>query len=244
MICTRRKSKPGMNKRRTGWVPLVLRWRRRDLRPISRLDRVTSLVSLSYFPQIHFHFTTQVSNQYQRLAVQTTVNRNRMLFESYWGTQIYADKAREPRSAYHARINYISSPKFSKHSALYVSSKRSAPILKQIHQPRASASFTSVFPTLLNTRREESTKVYKSHSLTREQRSQILSFRSAQRETLVKSTNIYFDRGEKLVWRRTPPRTTVIEDVPVANITETTNRQPVRTPTVETHVQSASATNR
>ncbi|HSK62747.1 MAG TPA: hypothetical protein VK893_02865 [Pyrinomonadaceae bacterium] len=65
---------------------------------------------------------------------------------------------------------------------------------------------------------------------------------SAQRETLVKQAQIFRERAEELVWRRAQPRTTVIEDASVANITEPTNRQTVRTPTAETHVQRASAT--
>ena len=207
----------------SGWRPLVLHWRRRRvLRPILRTDRVTSLVvSQSYFPQIHFHFTTQVRNQYQRLGVQTTVKRNRVLFESRWVTQINTN------STDHTNTLFFASP-----------------IQKRFHESRASASFTSVFPTRQSTRHAELTKVFKTHSLVREQRSQVLSFRS-ERETLLKTAEFYFNRAEELIWRREQLRTTAVEDAPVSRNLETSYRQLVRTPTptVETtHVQSAPAT--
>ena len=69
--------------RATGWRPLVLYWRRRRvLRPILEKDRVSSPAAISYFPQIHMHFTTQLN----------TVNRERVLLERRFGTRIYTDK--------------------------------------------------------------------------------------------------------------------------------------------------------
>ena len=233
IFCTRPKSKLAMKTRPAGWRPLVLRWRRRDLRSISKADRVTSPVSFSYFPQVHLHFTTFVNKLDQRLNVQTSVNRRRVLSQSYCVTQMNTNFA--PR---HINRN------LSKHNTFFYASKPGAPIPKQIQQPRPSVSLKSVSPLLFHTRHAELVNVFKTQSLIREHRSQILSFRSTSRETVLKpAPRIYLDRGEELVWRRTPRRTTINEDAPLANSTETTYQQTVRTPTIETYVQSTPPAN-
>ena len=207
-----------------GWRPLVLYWRRRDSRrPLAKTDRVMSSVSLSYFPQIHLH-TTCVNIQ----------NRERVLLERRFGTRIYTDKSQTRLIEHHH--HYLSS---SKHSAL----------IRQIQQLRTGASIKSVFTVFRNTRREELVKVSRTERYLREYQSQVrsthttqrLSFRSAQKETLVKSTQVYFDRAEELVWRRNQPRTLASEDAPVEQNTEITQRPTVRTPATTTHAQSVSA---
>lgn len=229
MICTRRKR----------WVPLVLRWRRaRSLRPFWKTVRMKSTVSLSFFPQVHLHFTTVVSNQNHQRTVQnsflsaTTVNRERV-----FRPRINTDFVLRVLE----RKNHISFQKFSKHVRLYASSQQRAPIPNQIQQLRQSASVTSVFTTRQNTRREEQTRVFQTHSHTREHRAQSLSFRS-ERETSMKSAQIYFDRSEDLVWRRTIQRSTVTEYLSNnANNPEITNQQQQSggARVVETHAHSA-----
>ena len=237
--------------RSSGWRPLVLHWRRRRvLRPILRTDRVTSLVSHSYFPQIHLHFTTHITNHNYRNAVPrsffaTTVKRDRVLVERRLERQIYADRTADRPLAHGPRIKYRSGASTparqltgatSEDLRSHVSSKQWTPIRK-IHQPRPSASLSS--PSLvLSPRRAKLTGVVQTNRHTHEYRTQTFS---AKRETLVKSTQIYFDRAEELVWRRT----SVIEDGSVVNVTETTQRPPaLRTsagPT--THTQSAPPAN-
>ena len=230
-----------LKNRATGWRPLVLHWRRRRvLRPILKKERVSSSVSISYFPQVHFHFTTHVSYQNYRRAVQrifspTTVYRDRVLRERRVETRMNTHSVSRTLQVGALRINHTSGPGFFKHEALHASSKQSVPI-RRIPQPRASASFKSVFTTRQSTNREELTKVSKTHSHISERRTQVLSYRSASHETFLKT-----DRAEELVWRRTQSRTPAIENVPVANVTQTVHQQTVRTPAVSTHVQSASA---
>ena len=226
--------------RARAWRPLVLHWRRRrSVRPLAKVDRVTSSVSISYFPQIYFHFTTYVKNHQsavQRIFSATTAHRERVLRERRFETRINADRnADRPLAHRPLRINYVNAPRFSKNLSFYSLSKQSAPI-RQIPQPRASASFISVFTTRQSTRHAELTKVFRTHSHISERRTQVLSYRSASHETLFKT-----DRVEELVWRRSQPRTTVIEDVPGVNVLQTTQQQTVRTPAVSTHVQSTAA---
>lgn len=233
MICTRRKR----------WTPLVLHWRRaRNVRPIRKTVRMKSTVSLSFFPQVHLHFTTVVSNQNQQRTVRnsflsaTTVNRERVLGERVFGPRIKTDSVlRLLKKNY-----YINSQTFSKYVRLYASSPQRTPIPNQIQQPRASATFTSVFKTRQSTTRAELTKVFQTHSHIRDHHSQTLSFRS-ERETLLKSTQIYFERAEELCWRRTTQRTTVTEHVANANSPVSTYQQPQagHAGVVETHEQSA-----
>ena len=228
--------------RARSWRPLVLHWRRRrSVRPISKVDRVSSPVSISYFPQIHLHFTTHLTQNHSssltRVSAGPTVNRERVLRECRLETRMNTDK--EPRFpvAYRPlRIRYVNTPTFSKHVNFYALTIPSAPIPNQIQQPRASVSLKSVSSLALHTRHAELTKVFRTHSHISERRTQVLSYRSASHETIFKT-----DRAEELVWRRTQPRTTVIEDVPVANVTQSTQQQTVRTPAVSTHVQSATA---
>ena len=233
--------------RAPGWRPLVLHWRRRRvLRPVSKLNRVTSSVSVSYFPQVHFHFTTYVTNQnYRRTEQRTfsvnTVQRERVLLERRLEKRIHTDRVRvtERPLAYRPQINNINAPRFfSKHASFYTSFKHSAPIPIKIQRSPASAPIKT--PLLVHTRVEESSKVLKKHTHLREHRSQTLSFRSASHETLLK-----IDRTEELVWRRTQPRTSVVDDGTVVNVRETTSRQPAaRTSAVATtQTQSAPPAN-
>jgi hypothetical protein len=225
--------------RARGWRPLVLHWRRRrSVRPILRPNRVSSSVSISYFPQIHLHFTTlQIRNSSMtRVSAGSTVSRERVLFERRVETRTNTDRnADRPLVHRPLRINYVNAPRFSKTLSFYSLSKQSAPI-RQVQQPRASASFTSVFTTRQSSNRAELNKVFQTHSHISDRRTQVLSYRSASHETLLKS-----DRAEELVWRRAQSRTTVSEDVPVANVTQTSQQQTLRTPAVSTHVQTASS---
>lgn len=229
-----------LSTRRKGWIPLVLRWRRRrDLRPIFKAARVTTRVSMSFFPSVHFHYTTYVSNRnhvqhaVQRIFSATTVKRERVLVERRYYSQMNTNLIQ--------RINQISTQRSSKHVSLFAWSKERAPIPVPIQQPRQSASFTSPFLTL-NIRRVERTAISQTHSHIRQHHSQTQSFRS-ERDTLVKSAQIYFNRAEELVWRRTLPRTTTTENVVETNNPETTYRQTVRpAAAVETHVQTAAPT--
>lgn len=231
--------------RATGWRPLVLYWRRRRvLHPALKRDRVSSPVSISYFPQIHFHFTTVLTQKsLTRMFSGTTVYRERVLRERA-GNEIYTDKTQAPLNERRPlRINYVSSASASTSTSISSLSIKnthlltlrgskglSAPI-RQIQQPRQSVSIKST-PLSLHTRRVELTKVFRSNSHTRElQPTQALS----------NKTRIQFDRTEELVWRRNERRRVVSEDAPVTNNTEVTQRSTARTPAATTHVQSVSA---
>lgn len=226
-----------------GWRPLVLHWRRRrPVRPISKVDRVSSPVSISYFPQIHFHFTTLLTQNHRssltRLTSGPAVYRERVLLERRSDTRMNTDRVLQPQYMRPLRINYLSAPRFFRtHTSLHASSKQSAPIPNQIQQPRGSASVTSVFTMRQSPNHAELSKVFRTHSHISERRTQVLSFRSASHETLLKT-----ERAEELVWRRhNQSRTNVIEDVSVATVTQTADRQTVRTPAVSTQAQSASS---
>jgi hypothetical protein len=181
-----------------------------------------SRVSLSYFPQIHQHFTTYVKNHnhqhssLQKFFAGTTVYRERVLRERSFFTRMNTDIALKHSHAKTFQINHT-----SKHLSLYASLLQRTPIPNKIQQPRASVSFTSLFTTSQSSHYKELTKVSKTHSHKREHRSQTLSFRSASHETLLR-----IDRTEELVWRRTQPHTSVVDDGTVANVTATTSRLP------------------
>ena len=233
-----------IKKRAMGWRPLVLHWRRRrSVRPsISKVNRVSSSVSISYFPQVHLHFTTHVSNHsVQRSAVEknffaNTTIRERVLLERRFEKRIYADKEpRSPREHRHRSSpltykNNTATPRLGLETTRYrflalAPYGPRAPIPTQIQQPPASAAFKIRSQLLLHTRVAELNNVLKTqlHFREHEHRSQLLSFRSAQHETLLET-----HRVAELVWR----------DVP-----QTRNQQPVAlTPAVSsTHAQSASS---
>ena len=221
-------------KTRSAWRPLVLYWRRRrDLKPRARAARAISPVSLSYFPQIHLHFTTFVNNQNHqhssmlRVFSAATVYRESVLLERRFETRMNTDIALRLLQAKALRIDHT-----TKHVSSHTSSKQNV-LIRQNPQPRTSASFMSVFTKRQNTNFEEITKVFKKHQHSREQRSEVLSFRSASHETLLKT-----DRTEELVWRRNQPRTTVSEEFPVTNVARTTTQKSVGAPAVTTHAQS------
>jgi hypothetical protein len=225
--------------RATGWRPLVLHWRRRtrDRRPMLKVGRATSRVSISYFPHVHLHFTTHVSNQNHRSAVQrifsaTTVYRERVLLDRRFETRINTNSVTRALHAQPTRINYTNAGRFSKHVSIYASLKQSA-LIHKIHQSRARASFLSVFTTRQNTNRQELIQTLKEHSHLREHehRSQLFSFRSTSHENRVKTSRTQFHRAEELVWR----------DAPVPTVAQTTNQNPVDAPTVSTHAQTASS---
>ena len=247
--------------RARGWRPLVLHWRRRrSVRPSSRVDRVSLPVSISYFPQIHLHFTTQLirndRSSVTRVFAGSTVYRERVLRERA-GEGIYADKTRAAESqraqwtgrAYRAQhsspLNYKRDTSVSRAGSpdsettrLFARRGPRAPI-RQIQPPLASASLKS--PLLaLHTRHAEQTRLFQTHLHIRDRQSHLISFRSLAPEVQKTPARVQFDRAEELVWRRNQPRTTVIEDIPVANVTQPTQRS-VSAPAVITHAQSASA---
>ena len=93
-------------------------------------------------------------------------------------------------------------------------------------------------------RRDELTKVFQTHLHIRDRQAQLISYRSLAPEVVAAQkppTRVQFDRAEELVWRRTKARATVIEEAPVANVTQTIQQQTVRTPAGNTVAQSASA---
>lgn len=235
-----------IKKRALGWRPLVLHWRRRRvLRPAYQSTRVSAPVSISYFPQVHLHFTTHVTKQNHRSVVQrifsaTTVQRERVLLERRLEKRIYADKkSRSPREQRSLPLIYKterSTPRLSiQTTRLRTVSGPSAPI-RQIQQPPASVALKSVSHLTLRTRRAEQIHLLTTQRHTRELRSELLSFRSASHETLLNTNRI-----EELVWRRTPKQTTSTDNSPIAHVTQTTRQQPARHAIADTQVVTASA---
>ena len=276
MICARGKSKhrklklaaraaagrftlrSGAKNRAGGWLPLVLRWRRRrQARQTVQADRVTSLAPILCFPQTHFHFATYLSGRVARpnppgVFPAVTIYRERIVPDRSWTNIVTINRAAQPRRPYGpSRINYVREgppPKFKIETAQPFRSSR---VFEPIAKPdarRYRSSFVPPVPATVqaNTRRrEELTQFFKTYRRIYEHRPQVFSPHLPARDTYApigepKRKQIQFAFPEELVWRRVQPPPTVGTNVRDSNISESNQRESGRA-IAETPVQQASS---
>ncbi|HEU4870844.1 MAG TPA: hypothetical protein VFT08_08345 [Pyrinomonadaceae bacterium] len=219
-----------------------------------KTERARSSVTVLCFPQVHFHFATHVSSANARRSAPAvfraaTIYRERVVRDRGWTGVITINHTAQLRSASRpSAINYAreeSLPKVSiEKTEPLPFSRFFAPIAKQFARRPHGSFAPPVTATLrVNTRREELTRSFKTYWRTYEQRSRVLPQRLPEHNTYIlagptKRTQIQSERPEELVWRRVPPPV-ISEDVRHANISESSQQQPVRT-VDETPVQQFS----
>lgn len=253
MICARGKSKhrtlklaarvaagrfalrSGANNRAGGWLPLVLRWRRRrQARQTVNGDRVTSLAPILCFPQNHFHFATYLTSRVTRPSVPAvlpagTIYRERIVRDRSWTNVLTINRAAQSRQTYD-RINYVREGPPPKSTIEMAQPFRSSRVFEPIPTSGVSRQRGSLITRRpatveVNTRREELTQLFKTHGRIYEHQPQVFPRRLPAREPNAsvgppKRKQTQFTSPEELVWRRVQPLSTVGTDVRNANALE------------------------